>query len=486
MADLPLTYRDLIRVRGATPTASDRPVMPEYADAPEAFLREVLGLEVWDGQRAIIQSVAHSERRLTAVRSGQKTGKTVVAAGLALWWAATRPRALVLVTSGSSSQLRDTLWHEIRMLHKRAEHEIGGIISPVPDNGGRWSDGRRIIGRTPTANEPERFAGYSSPDLFIIVDEASRFPGPLFEAARGNLAGGGRLLALANPVRVSGWFYDVFRNKLKTWNRLRISSRQTPNASGRGTPIPGLATEEFISELEREFGKDSPIVKIRIDGEFAEMDTNTVVSIEALEAAREAEGVRTGDIVAALDVARHGGDSSVLLVRDGFDVVAIHETKDLDSIQLAEWALDRLAEYRKLTIAVDVIGVGAGVFDQIRALAPDGWHVAPFNAAAKARNPSRFAKRRDEAFWSVREWLREGGRLPRHDRLDAELLAHTYESDAQGRIKVAKKDDVKKRIGRSPDHADALAMACWTQAGAAADPVRVGPLSSRQKTKIGW
>ena len=484
--ELPVSYRDLLAIAGkATGTAADMPPLCEYRDAPEAFMREVLGLELWDGQRAILQAVAFG-RRLTAVRSGQKTGKTIVSAALALWWAATRRKAFVLVTSGSSSQLRDTLWREMRQLHKRAAEHIGGVLSPDPDHGGYWSDGRRIVGRTPTANEPERFAGYSSPELFIIIDEASRFPVSLFEAARGNLAGGGSLLALANPVRTSGWFYRIFRDRSHEWNRIRQSSRMTPNATGKGTPIPGLATQEFIAELEREYGAESPIVKIRVDGDFAELDENTILTLEQLQQAHDAAGFRTGDIVVGLDVARHGNDRSVLLVRDGFDVVRTEATQGKDAIQLANWAIERLEDYQELTLAVDVVGVGAGVYDVLRERSPERWAVVPFNAGAKPRQRTRFAKRRDEAYWAIREWLADGGRLPRLDALEAELLAHTYETDSQGRIKVVAKDEVKKRLGRSPDYADALAIAIWTQPTDYSEPMRVGPLAERQGSSVGW
>jgi hypothetical protein len=62
--------------------------------------------------------------------------------------------------------------------------------------------------------------------------------------------------------------------------------------------------------------------------------------------------------------------------------------------------------------------------------------------------------------WSdLRDWLQNGGLLPRHDEeLAEELTAPDFLFDTKGRILLEKKDALRTRLGRSPDRADALAL----------------------------
>lgn len=70
----------------------------------------------------------------------------------------------------------------------------------------------------------------------------------------------------------------------------------------------------------------------------------------------------------------------------------------------------------------------------------------------------RFVNRRAEMWYGVREWLKSGGRLVDDECLKAELTAPTYSFDASGRIKLEPKEEIKARLNRSTDRADALAL----------------------------
>ena len=55
------------------------------------------------------------------------------------------------------------------------------------------------------------------------------------------------------------------------------------------------------------------------------------------------------------------------------------------------------------------------------------------------------------------DWVKSGGALPNVPELVAELTTPTY-TFVGGKIMLEDKDQVKKRLGRSPDLADALAL----------------------------
>ncbi len=108
-------------------------------------------------------------------------------------------------------------------------------------------------------------------------------------------------------------------------------------------------------------------------------------------------------------------------------------------------------------------GYGGGVVDQLRAECDD---LGLINITVNELHPSSMAYdaqydlKRDELWFGVRSWMDQGGALPPHEDLDTELLAPVYSFTLRGsKIKVEPKDEIKKRIGRSPDFADALCLA---------------------------
>ena len=107
---------------------------------------------------------------------------------------------------------------------------------------------------------------------------------------------------------------------------------------------------------------------------------------------------------------------------------------------------------------VDVVGIGAGVVDR-------GVEMElPFveaSAGSRATDPERYANARAEWFWCLRERF-ESGDIdidPADEELAHELATLRWKPDSRGRVTIEAKDDMKKRLGRSPDRADAVAIA---------------------------
>jgi hypothetical protein len=57
----------------------------------------------------------------------------------------------------------------------------------------------------------------------------------------------------------------------------------------------------------------------------------------------------------------------------------------------------------------------------------------------------------------MQKWVRKGGRLPNVPELVGELITPTY-TFSNGQFVIEEKDQIKERLGRSPDLADALAL----------------------------
>jgi phage terminase large subunit len=122
------------------------------------------------------------------------------------------------------------------------------------------------------------------------------------------------------------------------------------------------------------------------------------------------------------------------------------------------------------TIIVDVVGVGAGVFDRLAEL---GLPVAAYNGGEAPFDKERFVNARAEDYWNLRE-LFENGEIDideLDDKLAAQLGSIKWTVDSRGRIKIESKEDMRKRGMPSPDRADTVAIA-FSRRGSAA-PINV-------------
>ncbi len=110
-------------------------------------------------------------------------------------------------------------------------------------------------------------------------------------------------------------------------------------------------------------------------------------------------------------------------------------------------------------VCIDVGGLGAGVFD---VLVANGFAecITAVNFGERADNPERYVNRRAEMWARAAEWLKSPlpVSLPDVPGLVEDLTAPLKMFDALGRLQLEAKADIKKRLGRSTDAADALAL----------------------------
>lgn len=495
---------------------------------PVLYARERLGVVLWSRQAEIARAFVTS--KAVAVRSAHKLGKSKLAAVIALWWAEMHPHALVILTSAGSRQVRRVLWKEITdtVREARAAHAKGmlphGIDDSfptpalVPDKGLEWPDGRAIVGFA--TDEAELMAGFSSDELLYLVDEASGVDEPIFEAMEGNLASGGTIGMFSNPTRLAGKFYDAFHKHRGEWTTFHISCLESPNVIAGRKVVPGLAMPEYVEKRRRAYGEKSALYAVRVLGNFPSTGNDNVIPVHLIEAARKrwdelpkndnGEPDITHPEVAALvgnavldvgvDVARFGDDDSVIWPRRGKVAFIPRVVHGQDTQAVAGHALAAARDHRRYgerpRLKVDGIGVGGGVVDAARANAGtvagtgalagrtlSDVEVLDVNVASAA-TADGFARLRDQIWFAVRDWLEEGGCLPPDDEAEAELADARYSFDASGRQKVEPKDEMKERLGRSPDRADALGLAVY-MGGRSVPLARAGRTVREMASKVG-
>jgi hypothetical protein len=157
--------------------------------------------------------------------------------------------------------------------------------------------------------------------------------------------------------------------------------------------------------------------------------------------------------VLGVDPARFGDDRSVIFPRQGLQAFDPITFQGVDNMQLAARVAEKISSWEPDAVFIDA-GAGSGVIDRLRQLGHDVIEV-PFGG--KASDPA-FLNKRAEMWFAMRDWLRSGGAIPDQVVLKQDLGAPTYWFDAAGRKVLEPKDEIKKRIQRSPDYADALAL----------------------------
>jgi hypothetical protein len=439
-------------------TLRARERIARYRDDPVAFCREALRFELWSKQAEVIESVRDHTR--TAVRSCHGAGKTAVAARVALWFLVVHPRSRVITTAPTFHQVRDLLWREVAVGHRAAAGFIGGeLFDTRLEIDTDWF----AIGLS--TDRPERFQGHHAEHLLLVVDEASGVSQEIFEAAAGFLTSpGARALLVGNPTKTSGEFFDAFHSAAGFYNTIKVSAFDTPAFTDeRVAPevLARLVSRRWVEEHTAKWGVRSPLYEVRIAAEFPSQADDAVVPLGDLHGAQGRELEPGLPLVLACDVARFGSDDTAVAVRRGnvLRVVASWNGRDTmqttgEIVRLAR-ELHRQHERRPL-IVVDDAGVGGGVVDRLRELGE--FRVVPFLGAGAARDRREYPNARSQSWFDLAEALPQIDLDP-DPELAADLLAPRYTLDSQGRRVVEPKSETKRRLRRSPDRADAVAMA---------------------------
>lgn len=460
---------------------------PKYREDPVGFARDVLGIEPWAKQVEILNALVPARARVS-VRAGQKVSKSNTGAIAALWFFCSFPEARVFITAPTVRQVDGILWREIKRLHARAgrctecrRRDPWGDERCDFCKGRLWIDGtpyerastglragfREIVGFT--ATEAVTVAGTSGRSLFYIVDEASGVPDTSYEAIEGNRAGGARTLFLANPTHTEGEFYRSHNDKREFYRTFHVSSLDSPNVVAGREVIPGMASPEWVTEKREEEGVDSPWFQVRVLGNFPGKTANGVISLGLVvdAEARWHDVPAVGRLSLGIDVAGFGDDETAIAAGRGQKVQKLVAAKNLDEADVAARVVQVVRELRDPTeppalAKVDTTGAN-GLGGRVLALLQDRdleleIEAIGVNVSVRSDSPDDFPLLRDQLWFGMAEWLKDGGALPEDQKLSAELIAPKYRFDAQRRRKVESKDEIKKRLKRSPDRADAVAL----------------------------
>jgi len=434
------------------------------AGGPALFATEALGIPAtwdpelregvlpwqWEASKLLVT------RRRLSIRSGHGVGKSAFLSWTILWFHACFFPAKGGCTAPTATQMSDVLWAELSLWHRRLKERAPALGEKFNWKADQFEMTEApqesfTVARTARPEKPEALQGLHSKHVLILVDEASGVAESIFEAGRGALSSEESFVVLtSNPTRLEGLFYETHHKLKAMWGTLQVNGEDCP-----------LQSQLFRDELIHQYGRDSNVYRVRVMGDFPLEESDSVIPMHLCEAAAVRDVKAFGPPVWGVDVARFGGDRTVLIKRCTNATLAAHLSwSGMDTMQssgkiYAEWNAT-LPEDRPGVIFVDVIGVGAGVLDRLLEL---NLPAVGVNVAEASSIDDRYSRLRDELWFRARRWLeKKDCKLFKDDVLTAELSMPKYSFTSTGKIKVESKDEMKKRYPRSPDVADAFCL----------------------------
>lgn len=425
----------------------------------------VFGAHLWSKQREILTSVWEHER--TGVKSCHGSGKTYVAALATMCFLHAFPDSIVVTTAPTWEQVRRLLWKEIGRLHATAIRRGVPLGSRCHTTDCEVDSAWFAVGLS--TNDPNRFVGHHAPYILVVIDEGFGVEDWVYEVAEtymtssGNAGTKARILAIGNPTDRASRLGRAFHSERDAWNLISISAFDTPNLTGEHVPPEVsrmLPSPEWIEDKRRVWGEDSALYQVRVLGEFA--SSGGVIPLSVIEAAqgRSLAPEPGAPVILGVDVARSAdGDETVIASRADKRIRIERVIRTSDAMEVCGTVMQVAAGYQSLgysvSCVVDADGLGGPVADRLREM---GLQVTDYRASAQARDADRYANRRAETWYTGGEVLRECDLDP-DDMLAADLAGpHAGKMTSRGQLTVEPKDATRKRIGRSPDRADAVLM----------------------------
>jgi len=455
---------------------------PQVKDDPEAFvlfsfpwgkkntpLEKFSGPRAW--QRELLRDLkAHIKKNngaltmdtlRSAIASGRGIGKSAMVSWLILWMLSTRIGSSVVVSANSEAQLRSVTWGELAKWSAMLINSHWWEISATKLVPAVWLTelverdlklGTRYWaaeGKLWSAENPDSYAGvHNHQGMMLIFDEASGIPDPIWSVGSGFFTENipdRYWMAFSNPRRNTGYFFECFNAKREFWKTKQVDARTVEDTD-----------KQVYEQIIAEYGKDSSEARIEVYGEFPTEGEDQFISPQLVDDAfaREKYKDETAPRVMGIDPARGGADSTVIVVRQGRDLISIKRYHGEDTMAIVGRVIDAMEEFKPAMTVIDEGGLGYGILDRLN---EQRYKVRGVNFGWKARNSIMYGNKRAEIWGTMKDWLKSAS-ISTDRQLKADLTGPTKKPNSAGTIFLEGKKEMRARGLASPDAADALAV----------------------------
>ena len=422
--------------------------IPHSLELPDVFAETALSMQLYPKQRDVLRALAPRDSAVS-FRSCNEGGKTkrVICAAI-MWHLFAFPRGHVITTSGSYRQIKDQLLPALQAYQSLFP---GWTFFRTPRI---ETENAQCFWEGFSTDEAGKFEGHHAggPDepLMIIVDEAKTVRDDIFQAIE--RCKPTRLLIASSPGYAEGEFYRSQTTRKKFYQTFVQRASECPHWK-----------PEDIERLREKWGEDHPLYKSMVMADFMESVSDAIIDLKSLE-----------DLIANPPIARKGGvtnakafcdfawsgkgdgDENVLALRDG-NVITLEETFRADNLHAICGRF--IAAFNRLGLKAHQIdgdegGGGKLICDQLQAM---NWRINRVNNGAAPRYCQHYANLAAEMWYEgAKQIARREIILPNDDDLRAQILDRKRVPNAQGKLAVESKSEMKKRNVGSPDRADAV------------------------------
>lgn len=453
------------------------------------FAYEVLNVRLDKQQRECLDIIQHEPR--VSIRSGNARGKDYVAAVASLCFLYLNKPSKIINTAPSARQVISIMMAEITQIHAGAVIPLGGELTQnmlkMPDRAD-WF----LLGFKAGDKKYEAWQGFHSPNIMVVVTEASGVDDYIFESIETVLQGNSKLLLIYNPTRLSGEAYRSITDP--SYKSLRLNCLDAPNVKSHKIIIPGQvdfnwvkhvinekhwarqipkeAVDETRNDFEFNYAYYTPtdLFRVKVLGEPPRESDDVLIPYSWLQAGiergREIDQAKAQEQrhIIGVDVAGEGRDSTVFCHRYENVVTRFEAWSKSDHMETVGRLIERL-EDNEARAMIDTIGEGAGVHSRATELRLPT-QSAKFSASAKGltdmSGQRTFTNMRAYCYWAIRDALNPEYEfnlaLPEDDELVEELHGMHWQVKSNGDIQIEPKEKIRERLGRSPDRADSLAL----------------------------
>lgn len=458
----------------------DPDLLGEMESDPDYFSRVMLGRRSTRDQRRFA-AACDSHHRVN-VRSGNGTGKTFRAGAKIVEKALSYRGSRTIITGPSYDQAYAGLWQDVQRAYEGSRIALPGKFL---DSEWRLGTGWEVFVANPMKfSSVQGLRGHDGP-TFVWIDEAHAVEDEQYWNALESICQDPEsfICAMGNPLWPQGRFYANANDP--RWCNVKLSCFTHPNVRGRPKAVTeewaragrqlirnAVSREWIFSRLEK-WGADDPNYIGRVEGEFPDAGELQLFPRRFLEASATARTGVNEEPRAGLDPARNPGtgDRNAFVIFDRTRR-AIHCERwhDDDTMRVKDRYVTacKAAGVPAYRACVDVVGIGAGIIDQSKR---EGYALVPVNFGAKPSGgwkdllgtEALHANLKAELFDAARHMARRGLlSFPAESRFRPVLDDLVEIRREQGGVmKIEDKDKTRKRIGRSPDYADAVAVSMY-------------------------
>lgn len=400
------------------------------------------------------------------VRSGRGCGKSASSSWLLFWFLCCFENSKIACLGPNERSIKTILWSELFLWYNRKDKageycfkepfrsSIEMMATEVRANKQpNWSATQRVSPRNSDEGQLKgTLGGLHAENLLILVDEGSSISDPVFQPLESTLTGRNNMvITLSNLTKNSGWTYRSHFDQVESESFIKL------HWSGEQSE---LIPPSYLEALAKRYGgRDNNNYRVSVLGMAPTVDDDSLIPYLWIEdASNRMPFIQTNvDIVLGCDIARSGADSTIVCIRQGKNVLAFEKVNEIETFQTTVAILKIARKYKASYICIDSLGIGAGVFDSVRASFPKTYAV---ENSRRSNEPEKYFNLRAECFYRLRLAFESGTMsVPADDNELKVQLSSIKFTDELGKIKIESKKEIKKRLGgESPDIADSLAI----------------------------